>query len=92
MPKVAKKETKVTKRSKAVEEPKKKKRRAKKDPNAPKNPLSAYLLFCEDWREKPYNKKHEAAKAKYVVEKAAYDAKKSSGGDSDEEEEEEESD
>lgn len=52
MPKVVKKETKVTKRGKAVEEPKKKKRRAKKDPNAPKNPLSAYLLFCEEWREK----------------------------------------
>ncbi|KAG0360477.1 Non-histone chromosomal protein 6 [Podila minutissima] len=116
MPKVVKKETKVTKRGKAVEEPKKKKRRAKKDPNAPKNPLSAYLLFCEEWREKvraehpdasfgtigkllgeqwrsysdekkaPYNKKHEAGKAKYAVEKAAYDAKKA--GDSDDEEEE----
>ncbi|KAG0365898.1 high mobility group box domain-containing protein [Gamsiella multidivaricata] len=51
MPKVAKKETKVTKRGKN-EEVKKRKRKAKKDPNAPKNPMSAYLLFCEEWREK----------------------------------------
>jgi hypothetical protein len=51
MPKVAKKEQKVSKRAK-VEEPKKRKRKAKKDPNAPKNPMSAYLLFCEEWREK----------------------------------------
>ncbi|KAG0005588.1 Non-histone chromosomal protein 6 [Modicella reniformis] len=51
MPKVAKKETKVSKRGKN-EEPKKRKRKAKKDPNAPKNPMSAYLLFCEEWREK----------------------------------------
>ncbi|KAF9202509.1 Non-histone chromosomal protein 6 [Haplosporangium sp. Z 27] len=51
MPKAAKKETKVTKRGKNVED-KKRKRKAKKDPNAPKNPMSAYLLFCEEWREK----------------------------------------
>ncbi|KAF9348803.1 Non-histone chromosomal protein 6 [Mortierella sp. AD094] len=51
MPKVAKKDAKVTKRGKVVED-KKRKRKAKKDPNAPKNPMSAYLLFCEEWREK----------------------------------------
>lgn len=54
MPKVAKKETtKVSKRSAKNEEVKqKKKKRAKKDPNAPKNPLSAYLLFCNDHRDR----------------------------------------
>ncbi|KAG0203785.1 Non-histone chromosomal protein 6 [Mortierella sp. GBA30] len=118
MPKVTKKETKVSKRGKN-EEVKKRKRKAKKDPNAPKNPMSAYLLFCEEWREKvkaqnpessfgelgrllgeqwrkyseeqkaPYVAKHEKAKAKYAVEKAAYDAKKA---DEDDDEEEEESD
>ncbi|KAG0268619.1 Non-histone chromosomal protein 6 [Actinomortierella ambigua] len=51
MPKVAKKDAKVSKRA-AKPEPAKRKRRAKKDANAPKNPLSAYLLFCEEWREK----------------------------------------
>ncbi|KAF9932859.1 Non-histone chromosomal protein 6 [Linnemannia zychae] len=51
MPKVSKKEQKVSKKSK-VEEPKKKKRRAKKDPNAPKNAMSPYIFFCEEWREK----------------------------------------
>jgi hypothetical protein len=54
MPKAAtKKETSKAsaKRGKA-EEPKKRKRKAKKDPDAPKNPMSAYLLFCEEWREK----------------------------------------
>ncbi|KAG0235479.1 Non-histone chromosomal protein 6 [Actinomortierella wolfii] len=48
MPKV-KKDAKVSKRGK---EEGKRKRRQKKDANAPKNPLSAYLLFCEEWREK----------------------------------------
>ncbi len=52
MPKVAKKDTKVSKRSAKAEEPKKRKRKAKKDPNAPKNAMSAYLMFCEEWREK----------------------------------------
>lgn len=51
MPKAAKKE-KVSKRSAKNEDTKKRKRKAKKDPNAPKNPMSAYLLFCEEWREK----------------------------------------
>ncbi|KAF9975898.1 Non-histone chromosomal protein 6 [Mortierella antarctica] len=118
MPKVAKKDAKVSKRGKN-EEPKKRKRKAKKDPNAPKNPMSAYLMFCEEWREKvkaqnpdasfgelgrllgvqwrsysdeqktPYVSKHEKAKAKYAVEKAAYDAKKAD--DDDEEEEDEDS-
>ncbi|KAF9944548.1 Non-histone chromosomal protein 6 [Mortierella alpina] len=117
MPKVAKKDAKVSKRGKN-EEPKKRKRKAKKDPNAPKNAMSAYLMFCEEWREKvkaanpdasfgelgrklgekwrgyseeqkaPYIAKHEKAKAKYAVEKAAYDAKK--GDDDDDEEEEDE--
>ncbi|KAF9123709.1 Non-histone chromosomal protein 6 [Mortierella sp. 14UC] len=117
MPKVAKKEQKVSKRAK-VEEPKKRKRKAKKDPNAPKNPMSAYLLFCEEWREKvkaqnpnssfgelgrllgeqwraytddkkaPYIAKHEKAKAKYLQEKAAYEAKKAAASSDDEEEDE----
>ncbi|KAF9945638.1 Non-histone chromosomal protein 6 [Mortierella alpina] len=118
MPKVTKKETKTSKRAKN-DEPKKRKRKQKKDPNAPKNPMSAYLMFCEEWREKvkaqnpdasfgelgrllgvqwrsytdeqktPYVTKHEKAKAKYAVEKAAYDAKK---GEEDDEEEEEDED
>ncbi|KAG0271968.1 Non-histone chromosomal protein 6 [Linnemannia exigua] len=118
MPKVAKKEQKVSKRAK-VEEPKKRKRKAKKDPLAPKNPMSAYLLFCEEWREKvkaqnptasfgetgrllgeqwraysdekkaPYIAKHEKSKAKYLIEKAAYEAKKAAASSSDEEDEDE---
>lgn len=60
MPKVAKKDQKVTKRAK-VEEPKKRKRKAKKDPNAPKNPMSAYLLFCEEWRGKVKAQNPEAS-------------------------------
>ncbi|KAG0283358.1 Non-histone chromosomal protein 6 [Linnemannia gamsii] len=122
MPKVVKKETKVSKRAKNEEVKQKKKKRAKKDPNAPKNPLSAYLLFCNDhrddvkaknpdasfgaigrllgdmWRgysesqKAPYNAKHEKAKAKYAVEKAAYDAKKAGSDDDDDEDEDEDSD
>ncbi|KAG0252522.1 Non-histone chromosomal protein 6 [Mortierella polycephala] len=117
MPKITKKETKVSKRAKN-DEPKKRRKKAKKDPNAPKNPMSAYLLFCEEWREKvkaqnpdasfgeigrllgekwrsysadqkgPYVAKHEKAKAKYVVDKAAYESSKAD----EEDEEEEESD
>ncbi|KAF8927279.1 high mobility group box domain-containing protein [Dissophora ornata] len=116
MPKVAKKDTKVSKRGK-TEEVKKRKRKATKDPNAPKNPMSAYLLFCEEWREKvkaqnpdssfgelgrllgeqwraysddqkaPYIAKHEKAKAKYNVDKAAYEAKKAQEDEDDEDEE-----
>ncbi|KAG0309563.1 Non-histone chromosomal protein 6 [Dissophora globulifera] len=54
MPKI-KKDVKVSKTSAKrgkEEAPKKRKRKAKKDPAAPKNPMSAYLLFCEEWREK----------------------------------------
>ncbi|KAF9575293.1 Non-histone chromosomal protein 6 [Mortierella alpina] len=120
MPKVAKKDTKVSKRGAKAEEPKKKKRKVKKDPNAPKNPMSAYLMFCEEWREKvkaknpdasfgelgrllgeqwrgysedqkaPYVKKHEDAKKKHAVEKAAYDAKKPDDDDDEDEDEESE--
>ncbi|KAF9584048.1 Non-histone chromosomal protein 6 [Lunasporangiospora selenospora] len=120
MPKVAKKDTKPAKRSKEPE--KKKKRKMKKDPNAPKAPLSAYLLFCGEYREKvraenpdasfgtigrllgerwakladqqktPYITKHEKAKAKYSIEKAAYDAKKKAAASDDDDDEEEESD
>ncbi|KAF9977944.1 Non-histone chromosomal protein 6 [Actinomortierella ambigua] len=60
MPKVAKKDTKVSKRA-AKAEPAKRKRRAKKDVNAPKNPLSAYLLFCEEFREKIRSENTEAS-------------------------------
>ncbi|KAF9409151.1 hypothetical protein BGZ94_002040, partial [Podila epigama] len=48
-------------------------------------------LLGQQWRaytddqKAPYNKKHEAGKARYAAEKAAYDAKKTA--DSDEEEE-----
>ncbi|KAG0255881.1 Non-histone chromosomal protein 6 [Mortierella polycephala] len=48
MPKVS---SKVSKRSKK-EEPTKRKRKVKKDINAPKKPMSAYLLFSNEWREK----------------------------------------
>ncbi|KAF9899521.1 hypothetical protein BX616_002971 [Lobosporangium transversale] len=88
MPKVAKKDAKVSKRGKN-EEVKKRKRKAKKDPNAPKNPMSAYLLFCEEWREKvkAQNPDSSFAKAKYATEKAAYDAKKAQDDEEDEDEE-----
>ncbi|KAG0246607.1 high mobility group box domain-containing protein [Mortierella sp. GBAus27b] len=119
MPKVTKKEKPVAKRGAAKnDDGKKKKRKTKKDPNAPKAPMSAYLLFCEEYREKvksqnpdksfgelgrilgemwrsfdedkkaPYVAKHEKTKAKYVVEKAAYEAKKNQE-DEDEDEDEE---
>jgi len=29
-----------------------KKQKAKKDPNAPKKPLSAYMFFSQDWRDR----------------------------------------
>ncbi|KAF9149122.1 Non-histone chromosomal protein 6 [Linnemannia schmuckeri] len=62
MPKVVKKETKVSKRGAKNEEVKqKKKKRAKKDPNAPKNPLSAYLLFCNDHRDSVKAKNPDAS-------------------------------
>lgn len=63
MPKVTKKETtKVSKRGAKNEEVKqKKKKRAKKDPNAPKNPLSAYLLFCNDHRDSVKAKNPDAS-------------------------------
>lgn len=62
MPKVVKKETKVSKRGAKNEEVKqKKKKRAKKDPNAPKNPLSAYLLFCNDHRDEVKTKNPDAS-------------------------------
>lgn len=37
----------------------KKKKRAKKDPNAPKRPLSAYMFFARDKREEIIGKKPE---------------------------------
>lgn len=54
MPKVVpKKDQKVSKRGKNDDVKKKRrKNKVKKDPNAPKKPVSAYLLFCEEWREK----------------------------------------
>ncbi|KAF9184873.1 hypothetical protein BGZ51_000271 [Haplosporangium sp. Z 767] len=66
MPKVTKKETKVSKRAKN-DEPKKRKKKAKKDPNAPKNPMSAYLLFCEEWREKVKAQNPDASFGKSAV-------------------------
>ena len=52
MPKVSKKAEKSQGKRAKADEPKKRKRKQKKDPNAPKNPMSAYLMFCEEWREK----------------------------------------
>ncbi|KDR74088.1 hypothetical protein GALMADRAFT_227783 [Galerina marginata CBS 339.88] len=37
---------------KAAEKAEKPSRKAKKDPNAPKRALSAYMFFSQDWRER----------------------------------------
>ncbi|KAF8182885.1 high mobility group box domain-containing protein [Pholiota molesta] len=39
-------------RRKAAEKAEKPARKAKKDPNAPKRALSAYMFFSQDWRER----------------------------------------
>jgi len=38
-----------------------KKRAAVKDPNAPKRPLSAFMFFCKDWRERVKSENPEAS-------------------------------
>lgn len=47
---MAKETTKVTKRASPKVEEEKKKRKAKKDPAAPKRGLSAYMFFSQDQR------------------------------------------
>ena len=63
MPKIVnKKDAKVSKRGKNEDVKKKRrKNKVKKDPNAPKNPLSAYLLFCDEFREKVRAENAEAS-------------------------------
>ncbi|PCH43010.1 hypothetical protein WOLCODRAFT_90097 [Wolfiporia cocos MD-104 SS10] len=44
--------TKATRRKAADKAEKAPKAKAKKDPKAPKRPLSAYMFFSQDWRER----------------------------------------
>ncbi|KIY48526.1 hypothetical protein FISHEDRAFT_25953, partial [Fistulina hepatica ATCC 64428] len=46
------KEATKTKRKSAKSDAPRKGTRAKKDPNAPKRPLSAYMFFSQDWRDR----------------------------------------
>ncbi|KAG2185786.1 hypothetical protein INT43_002223 [Umbelopsis isabellina] len=57
MPKDSKKDTKTTKRNADDG----KKRRAKKDPNAPKRGLSAYMFFSQELRQKVKEDNPEAS-------------------------------
>ncbi|KAF9480627.1 HMG-box, partial [Pholiota conissans] len=45
---------------KAAEKAEKPARKAKKDPNAPKRALSAYMFFSQDWRERIKNENPDA--------------------------------
>jgi hypothetical protein len=56
MPKDSKKDTKASKRADDG-----KKRRAKKDPNAPKRGLSAYMFFSQELRQKVKDENPEAS-------------------------------
>jgi len=47
----------TTKSTKSEKAPRTK---AKKNPNAPKRPLSAYMFFSQDWRERIKNENPEA--------------------------------
>jgi len=49
MPKEASSKSKARKGDKPAAKPKAK---GKKDPNAPRRPLSAYMFFSQDWRER----------------------------------------
>ncbi|KAK7055117.1 high mobility group box domain-containing protein, partial [Favolaschia claudopus] len=55
MPKEAKPKRKAEKADKPA------KGRGKKDPNAPKRALSAYMFFSQDWRERIKNENPEAS-------------------------------
>ncbi|KAJ3137649.1 hypothetical protein HK101_003867 [Irineochytrium annulatum] len=81
MPKAA--VAKTTRAAPVDKAPKKTKKETKKDPNAPKRPPSAYLLFCADEREQktdikgPEMMKHlgKAWKAIDEKDKQAYEKK-----------------
>lgn len=62
MPKEGKKDTKVSKRADDS-----KKRRAKKDPNAPKRGLSAYMFFSQDHRKTVQDENPEASFGTWVL-------------------------